>query len=222
MSGYIQVDERRNRKMESEMIQALQTIADNIQATSQPGVIEYLSICISLVSVLVSGVAIWFAVQVPQKIANRQDKIALYEKRITAFHAMEELKKFSEYISVPDNQNILNWQTEYWGIHNLFESKEVGNLRFSCVERSLLTHKCLEQDVQEINGLCFLFPDVTMGETDIISKELSQFILLIYGESGQKLTDDLVKENRQHFVTVFDGFYNRNKKKMIDLLMLTK
>lgn len=181
---------------------------------------------ISAVSSLISAVgtvaAVWSAVQVPQKIANRQDKIALYEKRINAFHAMEELKEFSEYISVPENQNVLKWQTEYWGIHNLFESKEVANLRFSCMERSLLTHKCLEQDIQAINGLCFLFPDVTMGETNIISKELSQFILYIYGESGQELSGDLVKENRQHFVTVFDDFYNRNKKKMIDLLMLTK
>lgn len=116
----------------------------------------------------------------------------------------------------------MKWQTEYWGIHNLFESKEAANLRFSCMERSLLTHKCLEQDIQAINGLCFLFPDVTMDETDIISKELSQFILFIYGENGQEWTSNLVRENRQHFVTMFDNFYNRNKKKMLALLMLTK
>lgn len=68
------------------MIQAIQTIADNIQAASQPGLIEYLSIGISLVSVLVSGVAIWFAI----RVADKQNKIALFEKRTECYH---ELKK---------------------------------------------------------------------------------------------------------------------------------
>lgn len=81
MSGYFQVDERRNRKMESEMIEALQTIADNIQAASQPGWVEFFTIGISLFSIVVSAVAIWYAVQIPKKIAERQNKIALFEKR---------------------------------------------------------------------------------------------------------------------------------------------
>lgn len=68
--------------MESEVIQALQTIADNIQVASQPGLIEYLSIGISLVSVVVSGVAIWFAIRVPKEIAVRQIKVQTYEYKM--------------------------------------------------------------------------------------------------------------------------------------------
>lgn len=63
------------------MIQTLQTIADNIQAASQPGWVECLSIVISSISVVVSGVAIWFAIRVPKQIAEEQNDIALFEKR---------------------------------------------------------------------------------------------------------------------------------------------
>lgn len=37
------------------------------------------------VSAIVSGLAIWFAVQVPNRIADRQNDIALYEKRFSCY-----------------------------------------------------------------------------------------------------------------------------------------
>lgn len=84
--------------MESEMIQALQTIADNIQAASQPGVIEYLSICISLVSVVVSGVAIRTAARVPKEIAEKQNNIVLFEKRYEVLCLYKMCKVFANML----------------------------------------------------------------------------------------------------------------------------
>ena len=94
MSGYIQVDERRNRKMESEMIQALQTIADNIQATSQPGWVEFLTIGISFVSMAISGIAIWFAI----RVADKQNKVSLFEKRFDCYTLIQKMLVCGEEI----------------------------------------------------------------------------------------------------------------------------
>ena len=91
--------------MESEMIQTLQTIADNIQAASQPGVIEYLSIVISFISVVVSGFAIWFAVQVPNKIAEEQNRIAIFEKRYSVYREIYRCHTFGFIAQFTENSD---------------------------------------------------------------------------------------------------------------------
>lgn len=85
--------------MESDIIQALQTISDNIQAASQPGWIEYLTIAISFFGVVLSVVAVIFAACVPKKIADRQDKIALFDKRIQCLKGMLTIVGLSDYIN---------------------------------------------------------------------------------------------------------------------------
>lgn len=84
--------------MESEMTQALQIIADNIQAASQPGWVECLSIVISSISVVVSGIAIWFAIRVPKQIAEEQNKISLFEKRLQCYNALKTVIEFSKIL----------------------------------------------------------------------------------------------------------------------------
>lgn len=45
--------------------------------------------------VLASFIAIWFAIQIPKKIAERQDKIALFEKRYDAYSSILSLQTFA-------------------------------------------------------------------------------------------------------------------------------
>lgn len=53
-------------------------------------VAEWIGVLVSVISVVASFVAIWYAIQVPKKIADRQDKIALFEKRYACFQFFEE------------------------------------------------------------------------------------------------------------------------------------
>lgn len=76
------------------MIQVLQTIADNIQATSQPGWVEYLAIGISFVSMAISGMAIWFAI----RVADKQNKVSLFEKRLDCYILVQKLIACAEQI----------------------------------------------------------------------------------------------------------------------------
>ncbi len=45
---------------------------------------------VSVVGVVVSGLAIYYAVQVPKKIADRQDKIALFDKRFVCYMTIQD------------------------------------------------------------------------------------------------------------------------------------
>ena len=54
------------------------------------GVATWGSVIVSIAAVVVSGLAIYYAIQVPKKIADRQDKIALFEKRYEAVQVYEK------------------------------------------------------------------------------------------------------------------------------------
>lgn len=82
--------------MESELTQAIGSITESINALAQPRFIDWLAVILSFFSIIISGVAIWFAVRVPKKIADRQDKIALFEKRHDAYSSILSLKVFAE------------------------------------------------------------------------------------------------------------------------------
>lgn len=86
--------------MESEVLQALDSIANSIDALAQPRFIDWLAVVFSFLSIAISGIAIWFAVQVPKKIAYRQDKIGLFEKRYECYVVIQDLLTFADQIKM--------------------------------------------------------------------------------------------------------------------------
>ena len=49
------------------------------------GVADWISILVSIAAVVASIIAIVYAIRVPKEIADRQDKIALFDKRCEAY-----------------------------------------------------------------------------------------------------------------------------------------
>lgn len=178
--------------MESEMIQTLKTIADNIQAASQPGVIEYLTICISLVSVVVSGVAIWFAVQVPKKIADRQDKIALFEKRYECFQVFEKCHML--YALIKDEEYTLE------ELRN--RSKYMlGKLEWEDITREEAVEQ-IEQYEYMIHQMQFLFPGIKEADTYELYMSLQKFLVSI-------IENENVQVRKEKYVTTMRFFANK-------------
>lgn len=62
---------------------------------------DAVSACASWVGVIASFVAIWFAIRVPKKIADRQDKIALFEKRYQVYNLFKKLMTTMYLIELP-------------------------------------------------------------------------------------------------------------------------
>ena len=72
------------------MEELLQQIANEIHNLAQPRCFDYVMLVLTLLSICVSVYALIYAIRVPIKIADRQDKIALYEKKITAFMELQD------------------------------------------------------------------------------------------------------------------------------------
>lgn len=82
--------------MESELVQTLKSITESINALAQPRFIDWLA-------VILSGAAILFAV----RVANKQNKIALFDKRFNAFSIIIACIGFGKSIKTidPDDPN---------------------------------------------------------------------------------------------------------------------
>lgn len=78
--------------MESELVQAINSITESINVLAQPRCIDKLAVGFSFLSIIVSGAAIFFAI----RVANEQNKIALFEKRFAAYSAFLRFNKLSE------------------------------------------------------------------------------------------------------------------------------
>lgn len=179
--------------MESEMIQALQTIADNIQAASQPGWVECLSILISLVSVVVSGIAIWFAIRVPKQIADRQDKIALFEKRFECFQLFKQC--YVLYRRSKDGEEIKGIKEQCYHMLEIEESTDLTKEIF----KSKLNH--FERLLHQME---FLFPEI--NEEDV--SKLYTSLLVYIGDILTEEKDDKAKQNYIETMKKFRSKYS--------------
>ena len=58
----------------------------------------WFSVVVSIVGVGASFAAIWYAIQVPKQIAEQQNKIALFEKRLQCYNALKTVMEFSKIL----------------------------------------------------------------------------------------------------------------------------
>ena len=92
------------------MVVNMKELISVLQELGQPGCIDYIQMIATVISVGISGAALFYAISVPKKIASEQNKIALFEKRFTALQKIESImsehQKIKDIMSVvmaPDN-----------------------------------------------------------------------------------------------------------------------
>ena len=127
---------------------------------------EAVSAVATCVGVLASFMAIWFAVQVPKKIAEQQNKIALFEKRHKLYKQFAELYDFS--LSVGDAYGFEKIQKLFfkyygpWNNDNLYNSEEV--------------HKRIIKIIFEFSEAKFLFDEEIASSIIMIVNKVSTVI----------------------------------------------
>ncbi|MBS6174109.1 MAG: hypothetical protein KH760_06500 [Clostridiales bacterium] len=61
-----------------------------VQSLGQKGCFDYIQLGTTIMSVLISVIAIIFAIRVPKQIADRQDRISLFEKRYDCYTTIQK------------------------------------------------------------------------------------------------------------------------------------
>ena len=210
-------------QMESELLQAINNIVNSIDALAQPRFIDWLAVVFSFLSIAISGVAIWFAVQVPKKIADKQDKIALFEKRYRAYSSLLTLQMFSHAIDkeflkddTPDEHGML-WDIsakaglcclQFATVFGYQPQLLQGQLNVQSVSQTITILKKFET---ELYMLPFLFK-LTNHEKDEMVKEISSIfepLLLFMTEVTTYSFREHCKiddKNRQEFIEAVNSF----------------
>lgn len=73
------------------------------------GFAAWFGVGVSIVSVGTSFAAVWAAIQVPKEIANQQEKVELYTKRLEFYNTLDACIRFSKDAEKQSTQQMINY-----------------------------------------------------------------------------------------------------------------
>ena len=156
--------------------------------------------------VIASFIAIWFAIQVPKKIADRQDRIALFEKRIACF-AMLELQR-NLYFSIKDEIDVENIKHSVAVICCTDSLRDFNKISFlSLVDK--LGNQCTQ--------MAFLFDGIEYKEANELGLAFGKFIAALYNTDKER-----VMAAKMDYLKKIDDFINKHLEEMSRCLFVSK
>lgn len=185
--------------METQLIQAIGNIANSIDALAQPRLIDWLAVVLSFFSVVLSVVAIWFAVQIPKKIADRQDKISIFDMRMQCYRHLQKHFNFCEVIS-PKKSPVEVFEWAFMDCLHKVEDNEEMLMILNEVRNSLYQ-------------IPFLF-------TDIEENEIDQIYISFLHLTNKILANEKFSDELQHYQEVIHNFQQKHLKNIRMSLML--
>lgn len=146
------------------------------------------------VSAIISIIAIIFAIQVPEKIATHQNKIALFEKRLSAYYTL--INVLDVFIKT-DDETISDFYP--------YLAKWICRKQDSAVQGNSLQYD-LEDTISTCEAVSFLFPiNFTENYTEFI-KELKDFALYFYPEKTcGKLEEKQIEKLTKYAIEIFEN-----------------
>lgn len=88
----------------------VQALIDAIHQLAQPTFFDWLNLVVSVVAIMISGIAIYSAILVPKKLADHKNRISLFEKRYSIYLLLLDLYGVLRHItpeSHGENPNIV-------------------------------------------------------------------------------------------------------------------
>lgn len=165
-----------------------------------------ISAIVSIIGVSASFAAIWYAIQVPKEIADRQDKIALFEKRLTCYEMLETQRLL--YFSIKDEDKI-----------DLIKSGVALTYGADCfydfdkINFPILVDKISNQCTQ----MSFLFDGIKYKEANELAVAFGAFISTLYSADKEK-----VYAAKTIYIKKLDDFIDKHIEEMSRYLFVSK
>ena len=179
---------------------------------------------VAVVSVIASFLAVWFAIQVPQKIAEQQNNISLFEKRMNCYNTLRKIKYFADMICKSEYQDVFVWQQFYWSIHDLLKNDKIHSFLYHTYERNLITENCLEEDVEILRNLLFLTPNMEEKKVDDVIEKFRELISILFFPPKNAPKDNSIfpelSQQKELFVNLFNIVYSDAINKLLLLLRI--
>ncbi len=187
--------------MDSEnILKEIVKLTNAIACLGQPDWLDYLQAIASILSIIISAIAVIMAVRIPKKIAKKQDKIALFNKRFDSFSSLQKCQAFSDLIKTIHHIDDYRAAALYF-----FGNDE--NLPFSM-------HKVRANVIQVsvmLQQLSFLFDDVDYKEVGALFSTFKNFVFSLDKKQN-------VEDLKTKFIHTIDRFMENNKNVFLDAL----
>lgn len=160
----------------------------------------------SVLGVLVSFVALRHAICVPKEIAERQDKIALFEKRLACYEMLETQRQL--YFSIKDEddvEQIKKGVAVAYGADCFYD--------FNKINFPILVNQLSNQCTQ----MSFLFEGIKYREANELAAAFGIFIATLYSSDKER-----IDEKKTIYIKKLDEFIDKHIKDMSRYLFLNK
>ena len=182
------------------MEENLKMLTDAITALNCPNWLDYIQLVASIVSIIISAMAVIMAVRVPKKIADKQDKIALFGKRFASYEVFLIYEAFAW--QVEQMEGINNYKKLFV---NIFYSEE--NVGFHGKEALVQ----LKQSSITLQHASFLFKNITDEELAQLFESICDFVVAMEKNIN-------VEECKNIFVGYVKAFREKHHEHVISAL----
>lgn len=165
---------------------------------------DAISACAAWAAVVVSGLAIYFAIQAPKKIAEEQNRIALFEKRYEAFQFFERC--FTFYKALQKSKTVEDMRI---GCLFFFETTDIETFELENIRNELFNFEYMLHKMQ------FLFPELTEEDLSDLYHALYEVVLAI-------AKNEDIEEKVSTYITTMCNFATKYNKAIWSKMYLEK
>ena len=164
---------------------------------------DAISACAAWAAVVVSGLAIYFAIQAPKKIAEEQNRIALFEKRYEVFQLFERCVSFNKALQKSETIDDMRKDCML-----LFDELKYEELDFKIVMKKVYIFE------HTLHQMEFLFPGISEKDVHELYSSLWKVFMAIIG-------DENVTECKKDYINTMSEFAHKYHKTIWNELTLT-
>ena len=160
------------------------------------------------ISAILSFVAAVTAICVPYRIAHKQNKVALFERRFECFQYFESLKNFAKFVDGFDTFDtqesvspVLSCQIEYLEFHSVLNDRKNRETVLYSHNRITFALYCLNKDRSFFSTMKLLIRVKDNSELEEVFAALKEFVVELF--STEKNPED-IKQKQKHFSDSFN------------------
>ena len=178
-----------------------------IQELGELSWMDYVQLILTIITIIVSAVALIFAIRIPRKIAEEQNKIALFEKRYNIFQFYEKCVSFSNALKRSETLDEIKRSCDF--------SFEIKCEQTDFNEMMLL----LEKFEYTAHQLHFLFPGIIDEDANSLYLALYHFILQMVEVDKVVVRD--ISGAKNTYISEMENFKKKYEKIIFEQLELS-
>ncbi len=166
--------------------------------------IDYVQLGLTIITIIISALALFYAIKVPKKIAEEQNRIALFEKRYEAFQFFERC--FTFYKALQKSKTVEDMRVNCLFF---FETTDIEALELENIRKELFYFEYM------LHKMEFLFPELAEEDLSDLYHALYEVVLAI-------AKNEDAEEKVSTYITTMCNFATKYNKAIWSKLYLEK